>query len=74
MTSHSETNHIINVRMSHDESSDLDRAVAVMRMGGKNAATKREWSREAFIRLATARAVGDMKNRCGGEWPDFLSV
>lgn len=72
MTNLSDPQIPINVRMGAGEVEDLDRAVVVMRLGGRNAATKREWSREAFIRLAVSRAVADMKSRCGGEWPSLL--
>lgn len=72
MTTLSDPQIPINVRMGAGEIEDLDRAVVVMRLGGKNEATKREWSREAFVRLAISRAVADMKSRCGGEWPSFL--
>lgn len=72
MTTLSDPQIPINVRMGQGEVDELDKAVVVMRLGGKNTATKREWSREAFIRLAVSRAVADVKSRCGGEWPSFL--
>lgn len=56
--------------MQESEIDEVEKAVTFMRMGGKNRATGRQWSREAFIHYAIQRAIGEIKVGAGKAWPE----
>jgi kynureninase len=51
---------------------DFDKAVSVMCLEGVNNATGRRWSREACISHAMTKFVTELRDRCGGIFPQDI--
>ena len=59
----------ISVRMPGEEIDEVENAVTFLRLGGRNQATGRQWSREAFIHYAIQRTIAELKDAAAASWP-----